>query len=281
VRLEPIVRREFSQRDREQAQERVAQEVEHSPELFLARYVKDPRSLGGRYVNSDLMKEMFEVYRASRESRNRYNTPVHNAAAVLASEQYRRSVSDNWDPGRDVAFFLTGIPGAGKTTSVLRRGELPEKVRVLYEGQFAAPKHAIAKIELAVAAGLRPAITVVHTPAESALQNTLRRFAIEGRGASVEAMASIQGRLPDGLRAVHDQFGDSVELLIVDRRGIMTKELYGWQHLSELESEGTYEQIKSRLTNILDGYRREGRIKEEAYEQAFGKVPRDFPRRMA
>jgi hypothetical protein len=262
-------------------QERVAHQVEHDPERFFARYVKDPRSLRGRYVNSDLMKEMFEVYSASRESRNRYNTPVHNSAAVLASQQFRRAVSDDWGPGREVAHFLTGIPGAGKTTTVLRRGELPEEVRVLYEGQLATPAQAVAKIELAVAAGLRPTITVVHVPAEWALRNTLHRFDIEGRGASVEAMASIQGRLPHGLGAVHDQFGEAVELLIIDRRGIISVELHGWQHLSELESEGNYEEIKRRLTNILDADRRKGRIKEEAYEQAFGKVPRDFPRRMA
>jgi hypothetical protein len=278
VKLEPIVSREFPQPDREQVQERVAQQVEHDPELFLARYVKDPRSLGGRYVNSDLMKEMFEVYRASRESRNRYNTPVHNAAAVLASEHYRRVIADDSDPVRSDGILLTGIPGAGKSTSVLLAGDLPPHVRVLYEGQLASPDQAIDKIGRAMAVGLRLSITVVHIPADRALQNTIHRFKTEGRGASIEAMASIQGRLPVGLRAVHQRFGDSVVLRIIDRTGTIDRVLHGWQHLSELESEGTYEDIKRHLTDIVDRDYREGRLEEQAYKQALGQVSRAFSR---
>ncbi len=147
--LEPIVRRDFLQSDRAELQERIAKQVEREPETFLARYREDPRSFRGRYVNSDLMKETFEEYKESRETRNRYNTPVHNAAAVLASEQYRRVVSDDSEPGLNLAMYLTGVPGAGKTTYALRGGQLPSNVRVLYEGQLANAATAIAKIEMA------------------------------------------------------------------------------------------------------------------------------------
>lgn len=109
--LETITRRSFSQPDRAEVQERVAQQVERDPQRFLALYAADPRSFGGRYVNSDLMKETFAEYRESPEARNRYNAVVHNAAAVLAAEQYRRAIANNSDPSRDTAVFLTGIPG--------------------------------------------------------------------------------------------------------------------------------------------------------------------------
>jgi len=59
VTLEQIVRRHFPQADRASVQEAVARQVERTPELYLARYCKDPRSMGGRYVNSDLFKETF------------------------------------------------------------------------------------------------------------------------------------------------------------------------------------------------------------------------------
>ncbi len=257
-------------------QERVAKEVERAPESFLARYVEDPRSLGGRFVNSDLMKETFADYARSKETRNRYNAPVHNAAAVLAAEQFRRAISDSSDLAKDVALFLTGIPGAGKTTSVLVGGALPTHVRVLYEGQLANAVQAIEKVELALGAGLRPEITAVHLAGEQALRNTLHRFETEGRGASIEAMASIQGRLPEGLKAVHERFGDAVKLRLIDRRGTISAVLSGWQHLPLLESEGSYEAIKRNLGIILERDYRSGRIGEEAYEQALGKAPRDF-----
>lgn len=86
VKLESIVRRTFPQEDRATVQERVAKGGVRDREPFLARYVSDPRSMGGRFVNSDLMKETLEDCRSSNQTRNRYNAPVRNAAAVLAAE---------------------------------------------------------------------------------------------------------------------------------------------------------------------------------------------------
>ncbi len=82
--IEPIIRRKFSQLDRAAVQERVCQTKEVDPQRSLAAYRLDSRSFQGRYVNSDLMKEMFTEYNVSKGHRNRYNLPVHNAAAVLA-----------------------------------------------------------------------------------------------------------------------------------------------------------------------------------------------------
>ncbi len=115
-------------------------------------------------------------------------------------------------------------------------------------------------------------------PAERALRNTLHRFATVGRGASIEAMASIQGGLPAGLRAVHAHFGFFGDLRIVDRRDTIATVLRGWQHLSELESEGSYEDIKRNLANVLERGYRAGVIGQEAYEQALGKAPRNLTR---
>ena len=139
-----------------------------------------------------MFKETFEEYSASKDSRNRYNAPVHNAAAVLASEYW----------------------------------------------------------------------------------NTLRRFENIGRGASIGIMATIQGGLPDSLQIVRERFGGDVALQIVDRRIFHEpKELEGWQYLSLLRSEGSYEHIKQRLHQALEHQRSAGRISEDAYGQALGYAP--------
>jgi len=140
--LEIIQRRQFSDPDRAAVQESVARAVETDPERFIDRYLNIEQSLGGRYVSADLFKETFEDYRASKDSRNRYNAPVHNSAAVLASEYLRRQISTPGEQERNTVILLTGIPGAGKTSSILRGGGLPAEVRAVYEGQLSSPETA-------------------------------------------------------------------------------------------------------------------------------------------
>jgi hypothetical protein len=265
----------YSQRDRQQLQERIAASVERDPEPYLQKYTQDPRSHEGRYVSSDLMKETIPEYAASNEARARYSNPLHNSAAVLAAEQYSRIVNDHSHPERDQAIFLTGIPGAGKTTAVLTGGEppgqLPNDVRVVYEGPLSNPETSIPKIREAIDAGLVPTIVAVNTLPETALQNTLNRFESEGRGASIHAMATIQSELPDALRRIHEQFGDQANLVVIDRSSGMNNstELSGWEHPNRLQ-EGTYEQLKDRLQSALEQQFAENRNAFDGYRQAVG-----------
>lgn len=275
--MEGIVRRFYPEPDRNEVQESVAREVEADPESFFVRYAAHPQSFEGRYVCSDLFKETFPEFSASPAARARYNNPLHNTAAVLASEQFRRMVADpNAPPEQDTVIFLTGVPGAGKTTAVLSNDQLDPNVRVVYEGQLARPATVLPKIQQVLDAGMKPVIIAVHTHAEVALGNTLRRFEREGRGASVEAMASIQGELPNGLRAIHERFGEKVEFQLFDRRGGMNTvvEWEGWEHVSQLESEGTYEHLKHRLRAALDGHEAAGVFSADAIAQARGLAPR-------
>ncbi len=116
--LETILRQQFADADRARVQDEAINSAIGRTEMHIQRYCDDPRSFGGRYVAADLFKETFEQYAESKESRNRYNLPVHNSAAVLSAEQLRRLIAEV-DPSRDKLIFLTGIPGAGKTSSVL------------------------------------------------------------------------------------------------------------------------------------------------------------------
>ncbi len=270
--IEPIIRRTFSQQDRAAVQEQVCLAVEADPERFLAAYRLDSRSFQGRYVNSDLMKEVFPEFNASKEHRNRYNLPVHNAAAVLAAAQFRIAVADDSVPGRRNALFLTGVPGAGKTTAVVaNKDQFPQDARILYEGQLSDPVNAIPKFEMAFDNGLNVEIVAIHVTSEQALAKTILRFEKEGRGATIEALARIQGLLPSGLRHIFAHFGNRIGFSIVDKRGTMKSVwLSGWQSLPLLESEGDYEHIKRKLTETLESQYTAGLISDGAYQQARG-----------
>lgn len=267
--LEPIHRRPFSNPDLVAAQEAISRAVEADPDSFIQRYQEDSRSFGGRYISADLFKETFDLYRQSPASRTLYNTPAHNAAAVLSAELFRRTLADGNCPERDTAAFITGIPGAGKTSSVLVGGELPSAFRLVFEGQLARPETTIPKIQQALDAGLKPLVIAVHALPEDALRNTFTRFAEYGRGASIEVMAFIQGHLPAGLRTVHAHFGGCVELLVFDYRNRRKPTwLRGWQHISILESEGDYEHIKKRLKAELEKQQHAGTISPECCQHA-------------
>ena len=273
--LEPITRREFSDPDRSAVQDTVVRAVEADSEVFIDRYHRMEQSLGGRYVSADLFKETFEAYRVSKDARHRYNTPVHNAAAVLAAEQLRRVLRAPLERDPDSVVLLTGIPGSGKTSSVLAGGAWPSNQRAVYEGQLANFAAAAAKMQQILEAGLHPVIVAVHATPERALANTLQRFDELGRGAGIGVMASIQGTLPDSLQAIRERFGEEVKLQIIDRRNFSEPNvLSGWSQLSVLQSEGNYEQIRQRLTAALEQYHIAGRIGVDAYRQALGQAPR-------
>ncbi|MDR1910823.1 MAG: hypothetical protein LBQ52_00545 [Helicobacteraceae bacterium] len=99
--MEQIKQISFAENDRQKVEDEVIFADQNDPEKFIQRYIDDPRSFDGNYIYADLFKEQFDQYRESKESRNRYNSPAHNAAAVLASEQYRRVTANRSDAERD------------------------------------------------------------------------------------------------------------------------------------------------------------------------------------
>lgn len=272
--LEPVQLRTFAEPDREAVQADAIAAVQTDHESFLARYAAMPDSFDGRYVCADLFKETFPAYAASPFARGRYNNAVHNAAAVLSAEQFRRVLADDSDPERIKAVFLTGIPGAGKTSAVLAGGDLPRDYRVVFEGQLIRPETSLPKIQQAIDAGLEPVIIAVHALPENALQNTFKRFSEVGRGASIGVMADIQGGLPDGLEQIRLHFGHIARLSIWDHRNRIDPRVHhGWDNIDLLRSEGNREQVHQRLKGALDRSAGAGRITENCYRQALGLAP--------
>lgn len=273
--LEPIKRRGYAQQDRVDVEESVATAVEADPEPFIRAYLQDHRSFAGRYIAADLFKETFAVYRQSKNSRNRYNTPVHNTAAVLAAEQLRRMLADQHQPDRSMVVFLTGIPGAGKTSSVLSSTtDMPPMYRAVFEGQLSRLETTQGKIQQVLEAGLKPVILVVHVSPEMALENVITRYYEEGRGASINVMSDIQGNLSGTLTEIHQRFGARVELFIQDNRDRSNpRSLSGWSQLAILETEGTHEEIKQRLSVDLERRRKDGTVSDCCYQQAIGGIP--------
>ena len=274
--LEPIWRVRFAAADRMAVQEAAARAAEADPTPFFARFIALPQALGGFFVSADAFKETFDAYRDNPAHRQRYTAALHNTSVALASAWLRRVLRQPRVPGRDAVVLITGVPGAGKTTSVLAAAQasngLPPGIHAIYEGSLIKPETARAKVRDVLEAGFQPIIVALHPTPERALDNTLQRFAATGRGASIHNMARLQGNLPEGLAAVREAFGDAVTLRIIDRREFENpKPLTGWAHLPLLTSEGSREHIQHRLEKYLDTLREQ--LSDAAWRQASGLPP--------
>lgn len=271
IKLEEIRETFPTEPDRAEVEKRVIAATRANPAKLLREYRSFPDSANGRYVSADLMKEVFSDYAASRERRGRYNNIVHNSAAVLASAQFREAIQDRSDRKQIDALFITGIPGAGKTSAILTAG-VPDIARIVYEGQL-IDQSGQAKIAAAVEAGLKVKIVAVLPHIETALENTKKRFDNIGRGAAISTMAKIQEKTPDALTAIHERFGKQVVIEIADARDRANRRSLNYQNGVRLwKQENDRGSATERLNAHLDLMRRQGRSSPEFEQQARGQA---------
>ncbi|WP_163598185.1 LPD1 domain-containing protein [Moraxella catarrhalis] len=262
-------------------QDRVVSEAQSNPQLLIDAYKKISDTFDGRYIASDMMKEVFDDFNKSPASRNQFNNAVHNTAAALAAEHYKQMLNEPIQDGRDTVVFLTGSPGAGKTSSVMNDAQLDKHIGIVFEGQLANAHTSSAtmdKIQAAIDKDYKVQITAVNPLPEQALENTFKRYydPEDGRGAPISTMARIQGDTYEGLKAIHERFGDSVELTIVDKpNGNETTINYvGWEHLNVLQSQGTEVEIAQRLEAHLLNHYQQGNIDYDCFKQSAGSSER-------
>ena len=272
--MDEIKRRGFADPELVAVESAAIELATNRTDAVLAAYARREDTFGGRYVAADTMKELMPRFAESAQSRSRFNGAVHNAAAVLSAEQYRRLIVAGPRDGRDKVYFVTGIPGAGKSSSIAFYGQRQD-VAVVFEGQMSRPGPSMDKIEHALKSGFSVAVVAVHVPPETALDRTHKRFIDpqNGRGASIAVMSEIQGDLPAGLQQVRDRFGDGVFLVVVDNTTARQLHHGGWEALDILKQEGNREHIRERLFAALERGYRQGRFNDGFYRQSAGREP--------
>ena len=89
-----IQSKEFNSLDLQRVQKEIIQLTTTKTDELLEKYIRQTSSHNGRYINSDLMKMVFEVYSESQENRGKYNLAVTNSAACLTNEFYKRTIQN-------------------------------------------------------------------------------------------------------------------------------------------------------------------------------------------
>ncbi len=263
----------FEDPERAEVEAKVINMVENDSERLLKKYCELPASMNGRYINSDLFKEIFDEYNSSPAHRTVFNVPVHNSAAVLANELFKRKVAEKIYNGINSVLFITGIPGAGKSTSIKTNKIDLEDYKVIYEGQLSTYEQAKEKIQLCVDMGCDVTVYSFHQKPEVALKNTFSRFNSIGRGASITAMSTIQGNLGESIEKLQNDFGKDVTFCVIDLRHPNSQPQCGPESISILKSEGDTHAIRQRLESELEKWRLSGRITEPCYREAAGRSP--------
>ena len=146
---------------------------------LLEKYLKLPESREGVYINSDLMKMIFDFYAESIENRKKYNMSVTNSAAVLTNELYIRTIKKS-----DIkkCIFIVGPYGAGKSYFVQALFENKELLDngIIYEGSITPPAFD-EKIQLAIDNEVTPYIIALNPTLELSLNNIKERAKETGR----------------------------------------------------------------------------------------------------
>ncbi len=175
-----IHRKQFDSLELQKAQEEIIKVTTTRTDELLEKYKKLASSHSGSYINSDLMKMIFDIYAKNQENRGKYNLAVTNSAACLTNELYIRTLKDK---NINRCIFVAGPYGAGKSFFVqsLYEAHAIPKNTIVYEGSITAPAFG-EKVEKAIKSNIKPELVILNPTLELSLRNIKQREIETGRG---------------------------------------------------------------------------------------------------
>lgn len=200
--------KEFNSLDLQKVQRETIDITTSKTDELLEQYAHLEVSHNGKYINSDLMKMVFEIYAKSQENRNKYNLAVTNSAACLTNEFYIRSI-ENKKFARCI--YIAGPYGAGKSffiQSLFLAGIIPDDT-VVYEGSITAPAFG-KKVELAIKNNIEPEVVILNPTLELSIKNIKQRMLETGRDVIksevVEKYADIYSNIQELFEHLNNSF---------------------------------------------------------------------------
>ena len=171
--------KEFDSLDMQQVQKQTIEIATTKTDELLKQYKRFESSHDGRYINSDLMKMVFDIYAESPENREKYNLAVTNSAACLTNELFTRTIKEN---NYKRCVFVCGPYGAGKSYFIqsLFLGDYFPNNTIVYEGSITPPAFG-KKVELAMSNNISPMIVLLNPTLELSISNIKQRTKETGR----------------------------------------------------------------------------------------------------
>lgn len=251
--------KEFDSLDLQRVQRETIELATTKTDELLEQYKKLESSHNGRYVNSDLMKMVFDVYAESPENRGKYNLAVTNSAACLTNELFTRTIQNS---SNNRCVFVCGPYGAGKSyfiQSLFLGGYFPENT-IVYEGSITPPAFG-QKVELAMKNSSTPLIVLLNPTLELSMQNIQKRKEETGRGVIksevVEKFADLHSNILALFDYIRSKFPQSKEdayplpfQIYNKSRNVEVDDLSISYNLDDLQH-GTREEISQKYDKII------------------------------
>lgn len=201
----PIYYKSHLQGEADRVQRMAIKKALEETDKCLSEYCSLEASHNGRYINSDLFKEIFSEFSMSKESRKEFDLSVHNSSAWLAQTLFEKKIEDSSVKG---CIFLTGVPGAGKTIfiqSLFDEGKIPDGF-IVFEGSICNVDKTREKMQMLKDKGIEIHVIIINANIELAVSNVMQRETDCGRGATAVSLAQIASRIKPSMLTLNEMF---------------------------------------------------------------------------
>jgi hypothetical protein len=197
--------------EQQKVEEAVSARVQSELESFIQQYSLLLATKGGKYISSDLAKELLTEYVLDR---TRMTRAVHNTTSALAEEIFSRVLSSGNDTIADVV-FITGPPGAGKTTG-FQRISIEAQTKLEYECNLSDPARAQSRMGKALEKDCNITIFLCFADPKTCVRRVVRRACRQGRVVDIQYIAESFVQLRKTLVQLEEHYKDRLQLRLFD-----------------------------------------------------------------
>ncbi len=176
---------EITLKRHEQARETESKTFFEKPETTQA-YLDHPDTQGGKLLDTDMMRELYEPYSLNRALYNdSTSSPAGKAIAKLYEQQLKRPANP-----RKTVWIMGGGPGSGKSETLRALGpEATDIAELIYDSVSSDFERTKQRIDQAVAAGRKVHFRYVYNSLDRAMNFVEKRFREKGRPVSSDFVA--------------------------------------------------------------------------------------------
>lgn len=248
IKKEIIRLKDFDSLHLQKVQNDIIKTTINKTDELLEEYKNFTQSHHGTYINSDLMKMVFDIYAESPHNRSLYNLAVTNSAACLTNELYTRTIRNS---SIKRCIYVVGPYGAGKSffaQSLFLMDMIPDDTMV-YEGSITAPSFG-EKVKLAIKNNITPEVIVLNPTLELSMRNIKQRAIETGRDVIKSEIVDKYANIYPNMLKLFEQANTDISFQIYNKSSNIPEDSSISYDLNDLKH-GTIQEISEQYDSIM------------------------------